>query len=154
MLQTPPVYRLSLPLPEQSSELSELKSSSLPNKNTITRFLGCVFFQSMIPFSKRSFVYFWNRRPRSPDEEDCFLVSNRQERFYPTLVATLSRSSWVILYLLQNNFIRNIGQILSTHLLKEAWDTYYFNNLFKIIEKVSVIDNSICNRPSQCNKDM
>ena len=37
--------------------------------------------------------------------------------------------------------MRNIGQILSTHHLKgEAWGTYYINNLFKIIEKVSVIE--------------
>lgn len=47
--------------------------------------------------------------------------------------------------------MRNIGQILSTHLLKRgAWDTYYFNNLFKIIEKVSVIDMYVID--SQCNR--
>lgn len=47
--------------------------------------------------------------------------------------------------------MRNIGQILSTHLLKRgAWGTYYFNNLFKIIEKVSVIDMYVID--SQCNR--
>ena len=97
MLQTP-LYILAPPflfraVPQSYLSLSPQEVCQIKYNHQI---LGCVFFQSMIPFSKRSFVYFWNRRPRSPDEEDCFLVSNRQERFYPTLVATLSTSSWVI----------------------------------------------------------